>query len=121
MRPKSRSYYTTPPPPPLKLSHKYATEVAFQIYKMGPLAHYMADDFFIPNPPLPFRLGCGRYSPSGVHEIEERQFSKILVPSSNSKYKRVCVRNILALEIDFVQNITTQFFSVQINMELLSK
>ena len=41
-----------PPPPPLKLSHRYATEVDFQIYEMGPLAYYMADDFFIPNPPL---------------------------------------------------------------------
>ena len=39
-------------PPPLELSHKYATEVDFQIYEMGPLAYYMADDFFIPNPPL---------------------------------------------------------------------
>ena len=41
-----------PPPPPLKLSHRYATEVDFQIYEMGPLAYYMADDFFIPNPSL---------------------------------------------------------------------
>ena len=40
------------PPPPLKLSHRYATEVDFQIYEMGPLAYYMADDFFIRNPPL---------------------------------------------------------------------
>ena len=39
-------------PPPLKLSHRYATEVDFQIYEMGPLAHYMAHDFFIPNLPL---------------------------------------------------------------------
>ena len=37
---------------PLKLSHRYATEVDFQIYEMGPLAHYMAHDFFIPNLPL---------------------------------------------------------------------
>ena len=39
-------------PPPMKLSNRYATEVDFQIYEMGPLAYYMADDFFIPNPPL---------------------------------------------------------------------
>ena len=39
-------------PPPPKLSHRYATEVDFQIYEMGPLAHYMAHDFFIPIPPL---------------------------------------------------------------------
>ena len=30
----------------------YTTEVDFQIYKMGPLTYYMADDFFIPNPSL---------------------------------------------------------------------
>ena len=41
-----------PPPLPLKLSHRYATEVDFQIYEMGPLDYYMAVDFFIPNPPL---------------------------------------------------------------------
>ena len=34
------------------ISHRYATEVDFQIYEMGPLAYYMADDFFIPNQPL---------------------------------------------------------------------
>ena len=34
------------------ISHRYATEVNFQIYEMGPLDYYMADDFFIPNPPL---------------------------------------------------------------------
>ena len=41
-----------PPPPPRKLSHRYATEVDSEIYDMGPLSHYMADDFIIPNPPL---------------------------------------------------------------------
>ena len=39
-------------PPSLKLSHTDATEVEFQIYEMGPLAYYTADDFFIPNQPL---------------------------------------------------------------------
>ena len=44
-------------PPPLELSHRYATEVDFQIYEMEPLAsYYMADDFFIPNPPLHERM-----------------------------------------------------------------
>ena len=30
--------YTAPPPPPRKLSHRYATEVDFEIYDMGPLS-----------------------------------------------------------------------------------
>ena len=41
-----------PAPTQLKLSHRYATEVDFQIYEMGPIAYYMANDFFISNPPL---------------------------------------------------------------------
>ena len=39
-------------PKPRKLSHRYATEVDFEIYDMGLRGHYMADDYFIPNPPL---------------------------------------------------------------------
>ena len=37
-------------PPPLKLNHRYATEVDFEIYEMWPLTDYTAHDFFIPNP-----------------------------------------------------------------------
>ena len=42
------------PLPPLKLSHRYASEVDFEIYEIlvGPLVHYMAHDVFLPNPPL---------------------------------------------------------------------
>ena len=45
MTPKYRSYQheamqctTYTPPPPRKLSHRYATEVDFEIYDMGPLS-----------------------------------------------------------------------------------
>ena len=44
--------YPPPPPPRNYISHRYGTEVDFQSNEMGPLAYYMADDFFIPNPPL---------------------------------------------------------------------
>ena len=44
LTPKYRSYQheamqcTTYTPPPLKLSHRYATDVDFEIYDMGPLS-----------------------------------------------------------------------------------
>ena len=38
-------------PPPLKLSHRYATEVDFQIYELGPLANYIAHDFLSQSAP----------------------------------------------------------------------
>ena len=43
-----------PPPPPRKLSHSNAMllKLTLKFTIWGPQAHYMADDFFIPNPPL---------------------------------------------------------------------
>ena len=57
-------------PRPLKLSHRYATEVDFQISEMGPLAYYMADDFFIPNPPL----SMGTKQVYGIYDTPEHKY-----------------------------------------------
>ena len=77
------------PPPPLKLSHRYATEVDFQIYEMGPLAYYMADDFFIPNPPLGRIIG-NIYRPPYIsrdnYATLTREFNALLLEYHSKRY-----------------------------------
>ena len=72
------------PPSPLKLSHKYATEVAFQIYEMRPPTHYMADDFFIPNPPLG---GTFQWCSEGAVARKKGGRQNLKIPYRNRKFK----------------------------------